>query len=153
MISPTAESLFAEDARSGVGALGLMQVMPATARQVAREDGLAAFKSSRDLYKPDINLRLGSRYLADLIRRYDGSFVLASAAYNAGPHRVDAWLPERPIAGDVWIENIPFNATRRYVQRVLKHTANFGWRMDGQVVRLSERVHPVVPRSVQTASR
>lgn len=133
------ESLFARDARSYAGARGLMQLMPATAREVARKDGLR-YAGVDDLYTPDINLRLGTRYLAQLLERYDGSLALAAAAYNAGPHRVDRWKPDYPIETAIWAENIPFNATRDYVQKVLKHATGFHWQRTGHPMRVSLRL-------------
>jgi len=119
------ESGFDEAARSRVGALGLMQLMPATARSVAR--GLKIpYGRGRLTVDPDYNMRLGSRYLKAQIDRFGGEYVLALAAYNAGPHRVERWLKERgdPRTSDVdmvdWIERIPFAETRNYVQRVLE---------------------------------
>lgn len=119
------ESSFDEAARSRVGALGLMQLMPATARHVSK-DLKIAYGKQRLTADPAYNMRLGSHYLKKQIDAFDGSYVLAVAAYNAGPHRVRRWLKERgdPRAPDVdmidWIERIPFAETRNYVQRVLE---------------------------------
>lgn len=114
------ESAFNPHARSPVGATGLMQLMPATAKQVARQIGMT-LKGTEALHDPDTNLRLGGQYLADLLQRYNGNRVLALAAYNAGPHRVDRWLDERELPFDVFIESIPFYETREYVQAVLAY--------------------------------
>lgn len=138
------ESLFARDARSGVGARGLMQLMPATARQVARADGLT-YGGVGDLYNPDVNLRLGSRYLAELLDRFDGSLALAAAAYNAGPHRVDRWKPNYAVETAAWVENIPFTATRDYVKKVLKHATGFHWQRTRQPMRVTQRLGAIVP--------
>lgn len=119
------ESNFAPDARSRVGALGLMQLMPATARKVAAGLG-ARFSIGALTAEPSLNIELGSTYLAQLLTRFDGAIPLAAAAYNAGPRRVDAWLADNgdPRAGGPdmidWIELIPFNETRNYVQRVIE---------------------------------
>jgi soluble lytic murein transglycosylase len=78
-------------------------------------------KGTEALHDPDTNLRLGGQYLADLLQRYNGNRVLALAAYNAGPHRVDRWLDERELPFDVFIESIPFYETREYVQAVLAY--------------------------------
>ncbi|MGB1221707.1 MAG: lytic transglycosylase domain-containing protein, partial [Alcanivoracaceae bacterium] len=100
----------------------LVDVMntPGTARLVARDLGMAA-PSTDDLYQPSLNIRLGSTYLAELLERYQGNRILALAAYNAGPHRVDRWLADTPVAHDVFIESIPFHETREYVQAVLAY--------------------------------
>lgn len=134
------ESLFMRDVRSSAGAIGLMQLMPATGRDVAREirfpySGLAT------LVDPESNIRLGTTYLGKMAERYDGNQVPATAAYNAGPHRVDSWLPDDgPIDARIWIENIPFNETRKYVKRVLAAQAIFHWRMTGKIKRLSDEL-------------
>lgn len=114
------ESAFNPHARSPVGATGLMQLMPATAKQVARQIGMT-LDGNEALHDPDTNLRLGGQYLADLLQRYNGNRVLALAAYNAGPHRVDRWLDGRELPFDVFIESIPFYETREYVQAVLAY--------------------------------
>ena len=116
------ESAFNPGARSSAGARGLMQLMPGTARLVARDLGIE-LPSAEDLYQPALNIRLGSTYLADLLVRYQGNRILALAAYNAGPHRVDRWLgdADAPLAHDVFIESIPFHETREYVQAVLAY--------------------------------
>jgi soluble lytic murein transglycosylase len=146
-ISPTwaygiarSESLFMRDVRSGAGAIGLMQLMPATGRTVARKIQLP-YSGVPTLTNPESNIRLGTSYLAQMAERYSGNPVLATAAYNAGPHRVDRWLPDSgTIDARVWIENIPFDETRKYVKRVLAAQAIFHWRMTGQVRRLSDEL-------------
>jgi soluble lytic murein transglycosylase len=132
------ESLFMRDIRSSAGAIGLMQLMPATGRTVANEINLPYFGLDT-LTNPQSNIRLGTMYLGEMARRYGGNRVLATAAYNAGPHRVDRWIPEQgSIDARIWIENIPFNETRNYVRRVLVAETIFYWRMTGQMRRLSE---------------
>lgn len=134
------ESLFMRDVRSRAGAIGLMQLMPATGRDVAREIKLP-YSGWTTLVDPASNIRLGTTYLAKMADRYGGNQVLATAAYNAGPHRVDAWLPENgTIDARIWIENIPFNETRKYVKRVLAAQSIFHWRMTGQIRRLSNEL-------------
>lgn len=122
------ESAFYPQAKSPVGALGLMQLMPETAKRVAASAGLRV--SREDLLKLDSNLKLGSRYLDSLLRRYQGNQVLALAAYNAGPQRVDKWLGSEAVPADVWIESIPFKETREYVKAVLAYRVIF-MRRDG----------------------
>ncbi len=119
------ESEFYPKARSPVGALGLMQLMPATARHTARGMGLP-FSRDRLTEDPNYNVRLGQAYLNELLERFDGSYILALAAYNAGPARADRWIQEYgdPRVSDAeainWIERIPFSETRNYVQRILE---------------------------------
>lgn len=121
------ESAFMPDARSVAGAMGIMQIMPATARLTAREHGLQ-LDSSDQLKEPDINIRLGSAYLGTMLRRFGDNRVIASAAYNAGPARVETWLdPTLPL--DVWIETIPFGETRNYVQNVLTFAVIYARRL------------------------
>lgn len=113
------ESAFATNARSSAGARGLMQLMPSTARQTARKSGIKHRDSF--LYDPEYNIQLGSRYLNELLGKYNGNRILAAAAYNAGPHRVNTWIKKTSLAlpFDVWIETIPFKETRGYVQNIL----------------------------------
>ncbi len=126
------ESAFTPDARSPVGALGLMQVMPGTARAVAERLGMPRPAQST-LVDPDINLRLGVAYLAEMLERFDGNAILAVAAYNAGPSRVERWQEAnagQPAA--VWIENITFAETRDYVKSVLAFRAVYDWQLRGE---------------------
>ncbi len=161
-ISPTwaygvarSESLFMRDVRSRAGAIGLMQLMPATGKEVAREIRLP-YSGLATLTNPESNIRLGTSYLGQMAERYGGNRVLATAAYNAGPHRVDKWLPESgSLDARVWIENIPFNETRKYVKRVLSAQAIFHWRMTGQVRRVSDELRLIKGASdvLQLAAR
>lgn len=113
------ESAFMEDARSSAGALGLMQVLPSTAEITARRFNIP-LGSSYELLDERKNIQIGASYLRQMYDRYDENRILASAAYNAGPGRVDRWIIERdPNPADQWIETIPFNETRNYVQNVL----------------------------------
>jgi len=141
------ESLFMHDVRSRAGAIGLMQLMPATGLQVARELKLP-YSGTATLTDPASNIRLGTTYLGQMAARYSGNAVAATAAYNAGPHRVDAWLPTTDsIDARIWIENIPFNETRGYVKRVLAAQTIFHWRMTGEVRRLSDDLPSIAPVS------
>lgn len=113
------ESAFWMQARSHAGALGLMQLMPATARATAKRHAIP-LPSLSLLSEPDTNIRLGTAYLSEMAERFDGNLAYASAAYNAGPHRVSQWLKARgELPLDIWIETIPFDETRNYVQNVL----------------------------------
>ncbi|MCC1495646.1 transglycosylase SLT domain-containing protein [Alcanivorax sp. 1008] len=114
------ESAFNPQARSPVGAMGLMQLMPGTAKDMARQSG-TNISDTAEVFDPALNIDLGSGYLAGLLKRYNNNRVLALAAYNAGPHRVDGWLDDHDTPFDVFIESIPFYETREYVQAVLAY--------------------------------
>lgn len=122
------ESAFMPDAKSVSGALGVMQLMPGTAKEVASKIGVS-YTNNRSLTNPDLNIRLGTHYLGQMLRKFNGNRILASAAYNAGPGRVNQWLnPKVPF--DVWIETIPFTETRNYVQNVLMFSSIYSRRMN-----------------------
>lgn len=123
------ESLYRADAASRAGAIGLMQLLPETARRSANRAGLPA-PSRTSLVLPEVNIPLGANYLKHLVDRADGQVALAVAAYNAGPGAVRRWLPGAPKDLDVWVENIPYNETRGYVQRVTWHELVFAWLTD-----------------------
>jgi soluble lytic murein transglycosylase len=140
------ESLFMPDVASSAGAIGLMQLMPATGKETARKNGIS-YRDRYSLMDPDKNIALGTSYLAEMLARFDNNRVLATAAYNAGPHRVERWLPADPgMPATVWVESVPFRETRRYVRRVLAAETVFDWRMNGESERLSERMPPVPSR-------
>lgn len=121
------ESAFMPDARSTAGAIGIMQILPGTARLTARRQGLN-YDGWRQLNQPIANIRLGSAYLGSLLRQFNNNRVIASAAYNAGPARVAAWVnPALPL--DVWIETLPFPQTRNYVENVLMFAAIYSHRL------------------------
>jgi soluble lytic murein transglycosylase len=119
------ESAFFPGAQSPVGARGLMQIMPATGKQVASSVGRA--HSVSDLYDVEHNVQLGSTYYRQLLDRFDGNRVFALTAYNAGPHRVDRWRRKggETVPVEVWIETIPYRETRNYVQAVLAYNVVF----------------------------
>lgn len=123
------ESEFNTRAVSSSGARGLMQLMPATAKAVSRRQKLRYRRAK--LFDPTYNLRLGTAYLGGLLNRFGGSYIMAVAAYNAGPHRVRRWVKEygdpRRTNVDVvdWVESIPFTETRNYVQRVMENLQIF----------------------------
>ncbi|KAA1193931.1 transglycosylase SLT domain-containing protein [Pseudohalioglobus sediminis] len=123
------ESAFFPEARSPVGARGLMQVMPATGAQVA--SSLNRPSTREELYEVEHNVLLGSAYYRQLLDRFDGNRVFALAAYNAGPHRVDRWRNDRGerVPVDIWIETIPFRETRNYVQAVLSYNVVFQYKL------------------------
>lgn len=129
------ESAFMSDARSPVGALGLMQLMPDTARQVAR--GLRRQMTTAEVLQPENNILLGSTYLNGLSQRYDGNRILATAAYNAGPGRIGRMLKNQTgiLPADIWVETLPYRETRDYVQNVLAFAVIYGERL-GQPISL-----------------
>ena len=115
------ESRFISAARSSAGASGLMQLMPATARWVARKMGMKDFSWAK-VRSVDVNAALGTYYLRQVLDDLNGQHVLAAAAYNAGPGRARKWMGDRPLEGAVYIESIPFNETRDYVKKVMVNT-------------------------------
>ncbi|MGC4029548.1 MAG: transglycosylase SLT domain-containing protein [Steroidobacteraceae bacterium] len=124
------ESLYQRDALSSAGARGLMQLLPETARRTARQWKQPA-PAVTSLFDPAVNVVLGAAHLKDLLGRFDGQWPLALAAYNAGPGAAQRWRPDRAMDTDIWIENIPYNETRNYVQRILWHTLVFSWLGNG----------------------
>ena len=104
-----------------------MQIMPATAKQTARKIGLNYDR--KRLFQPQYNITIGSRYIRSLMDRYGSNRLLAVAAYNAGPSRVDRWLTEsdQQLPYDVWVEVLPFKETRKYVQNVLTYAVIYGY--------------------------
>jgi peptidoglycan lytic transglycosylase len=120
------ESLYRADAVSSAGARGLMQLQIDTARRTARTLKLPK-PAVEDLFVPAINTSLGAGYLRTLLDRFDGQLPVALAGYNAGPNAAARWLPDESIDADVWIENIPYDETREYVQRILWHRLMFSW--------------------------
>ncbi len=130
------ESAFEVDVISSAGARGLMQLMPATAKAVARQVELP-YRRDQLLTNHHYNIALGSEYLRDLLRQFDGSLILSLAGYNAGPHRSKRWMAENgdpresAEAALDWIELIPFTETRNYVQRVLENITVYRQRLTG----------------------
>ncbi|WP_323844057.1 transglycosylase SLT domain-containing protein [Microbulbifer magnicolonia] len=133
------ESHFNHDAKSTAGALGLMQLLPSTARATARRAGVP-YRRNWDLLSPSTNIALGSFYLSTLLNRFDNNRFLAAAAYNAGPTRVANWLREtkNQLPFDVWIETIPYVETRNYVQNVLAYTVIYAYRSGTKLPLLRE---------------
>lgn len=137
------ESAFDPNIGSPVGALGLMQLMPATGALMARQLG-ETLPGNNALLDPGRNLRYGSAYLRGLLDRFDQRFALAVAAYNAGPHRVERWLPAGGMPADLWVETIPFSETRQYVAAVLSYAVVYQSRL-GQPVRRVGDLLPQLP--------
>ena len=135
-----AESAFTTDARSGANAYGLMQLLPGTAKQLSKSDKIA-YGGTNDLFDPETNIALGTRYLGKVAARFDGSIWLGSAAYNAGPEAVDRWVNARDsLDPDLFIETIPYRETREYVSRVLAFAVIYDWRLHGKVQPISARL-------------
>ncbi|OUL99856.1 lytic transglycosylase domain-containing protein [Variovorax sp. JS1663] len=139
------ESRFIMDARSGVGASGLMQVMPATARWTARKIGMNGFTPNQ-INDRDVNITIGTNYLKLALDDFDGSMALAAAAYNAGPGRPRSWRNGPVIEAAIWAENVPFNETRDYVKKVLANTTNYAALITGRPQSLKDRLGSVGPR-------
>ncbi|TVP55610.1 MAG: hypothetical protein EA349_09165 [Halomonadaceae bacterium] len=130
------ESAFMADAQSSKGALGLLQLLPATAAETAKKQNLS-FNGRQSLLEPDTNIRLGSAHLAGLLKSFNGNRVLATAAYNAGEFRVSQWLKNgaEDLSTDVWLETMPYYETRQYVQNIMTYTIIYsdrrGYRVAG----------------------
>ncbi len=139
------ESRFIMDARSGVGASGLMQVMPATARWTAKKIGLEGFTPDQITHR-DTNIAIGTGYLKLVLDDFAGSMPLAAAAYNAGPSRSRNWRNGPVMDAAIWAENVPFNETRDYVKKVLSNTTMYAAILSGQPQSLRARLGQVGPR-------
>ena len=140
------ESRFVNVARSSVGAAGLMQIMPATARWIAGKLGIRGFQPA-DIQDPATNIRFGSYYLSHVQATLDGSPVLATAAYNAGPSRAQRWRDSRPMEAAVYIESIPFTETRDYVKKVMSNAMYYAVRFGQPSVLLKDRLGEVPGRA------
>lgn len=144
------ESAFLYSARSAVGAMGMMQIMPATARQISREMGIRN-PSTKQMLTPDANVRLGTYYMSQLLEEFSGNMILATAAYNAGPHRARAWRPKTlPVSGDIWVETIPFHETRDYVKNILTYQAIYRHHL-GKPAKLSNALRVIHPEPMQVS--
>ena len=142
------ESRFIMDARSGVGASGLMQVMPATARWTAKKIGLTDFQANQ-ITDRDTNIAIGTGYLKLVLDDFAGSMPLAAAAYNAGPSRPRSWRGASGAAvmeAAIWAENVPFTETRDYVKKVLSNTTSYAALITGQPQSLKARLGSIGPR-------
>ena len=144
------ESRFMMDARSGVGASGLMQVMPATAKWTARKIGLTGFTPDQ-INDRDTNIAIGTGYLKFVLDSFESSMPLAAAAYNAGPGRSRRWRAPNDgtgpvLEGAIWAENVPFNETRDYVKKVLSNTTSYAAMITGQPQSLKAKLGTVGPR-------
>ena len=142
------ESRFIMNASSSVGASGLMQVMPNTAKYVAKKIGMINYTNDK-LTDTNTNLTLGSNYLNMVLNDLDGSWVLASAAYNAGPSRSKLWREKltSPTEGAIFAETIPFTETRIYVKNVLSNANYYSSVMHGQTQSLKQRLGVISPKA------
>nr|WP_090175288.1 transglycosylase SLT domain-containing protein [Luteibacter sp. UNC138MFCol5.1] len=137
-----AESAWMSDARSGADARGLMQLLPSTAALVAQRNGLS-WAGGESLYEPTTNIVLGTRYLAQMAARFNGAPWLASAAYNAGPNKVDQWVAARGnLEPDLFVVSIPYKETREYVARVMAFAVIYDWRLNGNALPIATRMTP-----------
>jgi len=143
------ESRFILDARSSAGAAGLMQLMPATARWVAAKVGMKNFRLKK-IDDVQTNTLLGTHYLGMVQERFDGSQILATAGYNAGPNRAAQWRDRLATQqeGAVFIETIPFTETRLYVKNVLANTTHYALALGGEPTSLKARLGVVAPPAV-----
>jgi len=139
------ESRFISEAKSHAGAGGLMQLMPGTARWVAKKLGLKDWRWAQ-VTDVDVNVSLGTYYLKHVLDALDGFPVLASAAYNAGPGRARAWRPESPLEGAIYAETIPFSETRDYVKKVMANAGYYSYTLSQQTQTLKQRLGMVTPR-------
>jgi soluble lytic murein transglycosylase len=139
------ESRFVMDARSGVGAAGLMQVMPTTARWTAKKIGLTKFTPDQ-LSDRDTNITIGTAYLKLALDDLGGSMAMAAAAYNAGPSRPRSWRNGPVLEAAIWAENVPFAETRDYIKKVLSNTTSYAALLTGQPQSLKARLGQVGPR-------
>lgn len=140
------ESRFINVAKSGVGAAGLMQIMPATGRWIAQRLGIKGF-NTRTLNEPETNIKFGTWYLRHVQDSLDGHPVLATAAYNAGPGRAQRWRDGRPMEGAIYIESIPFAETRDYVKKVMSNAMYYALRFGQPSVLLADRLGTIPPRA------
>ncbi len=144
------ESRFVNVARSSVGAAGLMQIMPATARWIAKRLGIRRFQVD-EMRDPARNIQFGAYYLKHVLATLDGSPVLATAAYNAGPGRAQRWRAPRPMEAAVYIESIPFAETRNYVKKVMSNAMYYAARFGQPSVLLKERLGMIPARETPAA--
>ena len=138
------ESRFATKVRSDAGAAGLMQIMPDTARWVARQIGMKGYRKGL-IHQLDVNIKLGTYYMKTVSHQFEDNPVLASAAYNAGPTRAQQWRGTQPMEGAIYVETIPFDETRDYVKKVLSNTIYYA-KLFGQTSQtLKQRLGVIQP--------
>jgi soluble lytic murein transglycosylase len=140
------ESRFVTAAKSGAGAAGLMQIMPGTARWVAKKLGLKGYRESL-IHQLDTNLKLGTYYMKTVLTWFDDSPVMATAAYNAGPSRARQWRGDVPLEGAIYAETIPFDETRDYVKKVMSNTVYYASQFNAVQPPLKQRLGIVAART------
>ena len=136
------ESLFRPDAVSSANAIGLLQLLPRYAREAAKHWNLPQ-PAPEDLKKPQVNVPLGAAHLREYLDSCGGRVIFALACYNAGPGPLKKWLPDEPRDAEIWMENIPYNETRTYVQRILWNGVVYAWKATGQPQNLVSQLTPV----------
>jgi len=144
------ESRFVSAARSGVGAQGLMQIMPATGKWVAGKLGMKDYNVGW-LQDPDTNVMLGTTYMRMVLEGLDNHPVLASAAYNAGPGRAKKWKDAKPLEGAIYAESIPFGETRDYVKKVMANSIVYAALLEGRAPSLKARLGTIAASDGSTA--
>ena len=144
------ESRFSPDIVSSAGAVGLMQLMPGTARWVAKQLGRTDYRAA-SIADVEVNTFFGAYYFKYWFDRLDRMPALAAAAYNAGPGRAQGWRPPAPLEGAVWVETIPFNETRDYVKKVLANSTIYAQAFGGSPLTLTARLGIVAPRGATVA--
>lgn len=140
------ESLYRRDAISSAGARGLLQMLPETARRTASKWNRPR-PGADDLFNPVVNVPLGAANLRSLLDRFGGQTLVALAGYNAGPNAAARWLPTESLEPDIWVENIPYNETRSYVQRILWHNVVFSWLQKGEPQKVDAWLARIAPLS------
>jgi len=147
------ESAFMEKVKSPAGALGLMQIMPATGRLTARKIGMKKFRTS-DLLVAKKNIAIGTAYMKQMQDKFNGNQILATAAYNAGPGRSVKWSPKKGCKDpDIWVEQIPFNETRAYVKRVIFYASIYDWRLGHKIIPLKQRMSAIYPYNLKASQK
>ena len=147
------ESAFMEKVKSPAGALGLMQIMPATGRLTARKIGMKKFRTS-DLLIAKKNIAIGTAYMKQMQDKFNGNQILATAAYNAGPGQSVKWSPKKGCKDpDIWVEQIPFNETRAYVKRVIFYASIYDWRLGHKIIPLKQRMSAIYPYNLKASQK
>jgi soluble lytic murein transglycosylase len=142
------ESRFAIQVSSDAGAAGLMQIMPATARWVARQIGMKGYRKGL-IHQLDVNIKLGTYYMKTVSHQFENNPVLASAAYNAGPNRARQWRGTKPLEGAIYVENIPFDETRDYVKKVMSNTIYYSKLFGQSSQPLKQRLGTIEARNAK----
>ncbi len=142
------ESRFATHAKSEVGAAGLMQIMPATAKWVARKMGMRDYRKAL-IHETEVNLKLGTYYMKNVLSSFDNNAVMASAAYNAGPSRARQWRGDKPLEGAIYAETIPFTETRDYVKKVMSNTVYYSKLFGQPGVSLKQRLGIIAAKNTE----